>query len=310
MRKLLSNLTAVLVFAFIVDSAMAQATATWNGSVNSNWATAGNWTVSGGGSAPPASSDLVVIPDQNNTANDPTVGVSGSYAQLRVEARGYVQVNSSNTLTITGSGGLDIDPANGAVSEGVFDVADGTLVLSGGGTNPIDGKLLLSHASAVLSVTSASPTLNTSSSGHVQGTNASAEIRIAAEASQRTLTSNVRIHGMLKIRGMAPGGGQLIGKFVNGASGIIDADANGVLSIMEGEIDDASGAAWRVTHANGTLEFLVSPNCLDGNFTVAPGTLDASPVIGSVDVRTIGRLLSMLNGSIQGNFQAGPGVCP
>jgi hypothetical protein len=282
MRNLLSTLTAFAVSAFIVDAAYAQATSTWNGSVSSNWATAGNWTPSGGGGAPPASSDQIIIPDQSTTNNDPTVGVSGTYAALRVQAGGYIQINSGNSLTITNSAGFDLDPASGGAAEALFEVGSsgvsgGTLVLSGGGSDPIDGELRLSHSASVFSITSSSATV--SGAGHVNGTNAAAEIRVAANTSGSpiTLTNSAVIEGMLKIRGMQPSAGQEQGRFLNGATGVVRANAAGVLEFKEGDFRDAASGAKYVVNSNASavLRFSVAPAAtLLGDFMIAAGTLD------------------------------------
>jgi hypothetical protein len=270
MRYLISTLAAMAVSAIIVDAANAQATSTWNGSVSTNWATAGNWTASGGGSAPPAGGDLVVIPDASTTSNDPNMSLSSTYAGLHLQPGGYFLLDSCITLTITGSGGLDLDAGS------VFEIACGTLELTGGGTHSIDGELLLSSAASIFSITTNSATV--SGSGHIKSdVSGNAEIRVAANTtgSPITLTSSMLIEGMLKIRGMQPGVGQEQGRFINGATGVVKANVAGMLELKEGAFDDADGALWRVeSNANAVLRFSVAPASLDGDFMIAAGTLD------------------------------------
>ncbi|WP_343615186.1 T9SS sorting signal type C domain-containing protein [Flavobacterium sp.] len=67
----------------------------WNGSINTDWNTAANWTPSG----VPTATDCVVIP---NTINKPIINGTNSYANtLSVTNLGQLTVGSSNTLTIT-----------------------------------------------------------------------------------------------------------------------------------------------------------------------------------------------------------------
>lgn len=73
------------------------ASKTWNGSVDTNWNVANNWTPSG----VPTSADCVVIPD---TANDPRViGVNfnGVGLNLTIQNNASLTVTTNNNLTIT-----------------------------------------------------------------------------------------------------------------------------------------------------------------------------------------------------------------
>jgi hypothetical protein len=78
-------------------SALVSAGKTWNGSVNTDWNTPGNWTPNG----VPTSADCVVIANTGNTSF-----ISGSaynaYANtLTVQNLGILTMNSTNTLTVT-----------------------------------------------------------------------------------------------------------------------------------------------------------------------------------------------------------------
>lgn len=69
----------------------------WNGSVNSNWNVAGNWTPAG----VPTAADCVIIP---NVTNDPVVsgsGFNGLGKNLSILSGGFLTINGNNSLTIT-----------------------------------------------------------------------------------------------------------------------------------------------------------------------------------------------------------------
>jgi hypothetical protein len=200
------------------------------------------------------------------------LGANRTEACVTIEAGGTLET-SAYVLTITGAGGL--------TCYGELLIDSGGVILSGGGNSRItlDGSghgaktVYLSESSSDLQITGSSHEI--SGSGTIVGWSSNAEIRIAAASSQIALTNNVNIEGMLKIRGMQPGAGQVQGAFVNGASGIVKANAAGVLEIKEGAIDDVDGALWRVeSSASAFLRFSVAPASLDGDFMIAAGTLD------------------------------------
>ena len=69
----------------------------WNGSVNTNWDEAGNWTPVG----VPTALDCVIVP---NVTNDPIISGTGYDAlaySLRVLNGGFLTMNSANNLTVT-----------------------------------------------------------------------------------------------------------------------------------------------------------------------------------------------------------------
>src|SRR4051812_20332364 len=82
-------LTAAAMAA-LVQSAFA-ATGTWNGSVDNNWTTAGNWT---GASIPNATGDDAIF----NTAGAANLNIQASSGTLTVRS---LQFNSNATSPVT-----------------------------------------------------------------------------------------------------------------------------------------------------------------------------------------------------------------
>ncbi|WP_298304492.1 proprotein convertase P-domain-containing protein, partial [Flavobacterium sp.] len=108
----------ILLLFFVTTIAFAQKT--WNGSVNSNWGTAGNWTPSG----VPTSSDNVTIPN----GFDVVVNVTAVCNALTISGGG-----TTNTFTInigqslTASGAVNIGAPNAAFVSKSLIVGDGTM---------------------------------------------------------------------------------------------------------------------------------------------------------------------------------------
>src|SRR5205085_4997211 len=103
-------------FCVVMMSTMASAaTCTWNGSVDSNWATAGNWTGCTGGGAP-ASTDSVLLDNSlkagSYSVNLPTGATTVSIVKLTITP------NSGNTITLTLPSGNTANPG--------FQVGDAT----------------------------------------------------------------------------------------------------------------------------------------------------------------------------------------
>ena len=109
----------------------------WNGTTNTDWSTASNWST---GSVPTASDDIII----GDKSNDPVIGsgvdVCGA---LTIQSGGKLTVNNgSNKLTaasLTLNSGAEIDISNGELEcTGKFD-HDGTLTMTGG-TLDINGE--------------------------------------------------------------------------------------------------------------------------------------------------------------------------
>ncbi|WP_406844731.1 T9SS sorting signal type C domain-containing protein [Flavobacterium soyae] len=87
-----SSITVVPVNAYVSK--------TWNGSVSTNWNTAGNWTPSG----VPTADDCVVIPDLTSIANKPEItGTNTEFKAhtINLSNNSLLTVQSTNTLTVT-----------------------------------------------------------------------------------------------------------------------------------------------------------------------------------------------------------------
>lgn len=104
---------------------------TWTGSLSSNWATPGNWTVSAGGSGIPNSLSHVIIPDAAATDYDPVLPAGVTLNSLSF-SNGGILTMGSNTLTIANSlsGGWEDQNTNGndpATSSVIFSMP-GTVI--------------------------------------------------------------------------------------------------------------------------------------------------------------------------------------
>jgi hypothetical protein len=202
------------------------------------------------------------------------------------------------TLTITNPGGLTCYGTLDIDSRGNI---PGRVVLSGGGTSQVRSwllglgskRILLSNSSSRLEIVGRSHVI--SGDGSIIGENNGAEIRIAAAAEQISLTNNVALRGMLKVRGLTGGAGQFDGKFVNGATGSVMADASGALDILEGDVADVRGAEWMVlSNVNAILRFNIGATNLAGDFIITFGMLDIDqPVHTSGNLRFTGGLIDV-----------------
>ncbi len=167
-------------------------------------------------------------------------------------------------LTVTGAGGLTI------VSGGylLVDGANGAVVLTGGGTHTIDGRLWLEGSRATLSITTTSGVLLTGD-GHIDGQTESSDIYIAAVDAGVELTSDIKIGGILDIEGP--------GDFTN--DGHVKANRAGTLDIvLTGTLDDTSGSdRWEVDTSGAKLRFTNSISTLgplEGEIVVSNGTFE------------------------------------
>lgn len=103
-----------LMFLVAGNTAYA-ATCTWNGSVDSNWNTAGNWTGCAGGGIPAATDNVLLdnsVVSGNYTVNLPTGDVTIAINKLTITP------DSGNTITV-------ILPSGNTANPG-FNVGDNT----------------------------------------------------------------------------------------------------------------------------------------------------------------------------------------
>lgn len=145
----------------------------------------------------------------------------------------------------------------------------------------VDGTVLLNGSGAILAFAGVGHTV--SGGGMIVGAGDLAEIDIGPGA---TFTNGVIITGRVII------GGQ--GNFTNANTVTTSFGTNGTLTIEpRGTIDDTNGASWMAVATGATLLFAEAPECLEGDFTVANGTLRAGsdpPGGDDIAVRTSGNL--------------------
>jgi hypothetical protein len=138
MRTLCRSCTmafAILLVAIVAISGQK----TWNGSVSSNWGTAGNWTPTG----VPSASDTVFISEFAST--DPSMDIDASCAAVYVEWSRTLNFDSAGkTLTVLGvfqiNGGASVSFGAAAslkigaafTNGGIFTAGTGTVIMNGG----------------------------------------------------------------------------------------------------------------------------------------------------------------------------------
>jgi autotransporter-associated beta strand protein len=126
-----ANPFLILSAACIAIGIPCASAATWTGSTDASWATAGNWT----GTAPDNTTPQAIVFDGSSTANL-TQTLDGSYTLTGItlsSPAGTVTVNEgsgTNTLTI-GSGGIDLSSADQNLSLGSTTSGSGFNVLVG-----------------------------------------------------------------------------------------------------------------------------------------------------------------------------------
>jgi len=73
---------------------------TWNGSVNTSWITAENWTPNGG----PSADVSLIIPAASTTPNDPVLSMLSSCKSITIESGGIINSQNDAELILTGAG--------------------------------------------------------------------------------------------------------------------------------------------------------------------------------------------------------------
>jgi hypothetical protein len=94
----------LLAFLLLVSSIQANATHTWTGASNNDWANTDNWSPA----SVPNGSDFVIIP---NVANDPQIK-DGTYAYVS-----GMEIKTDASLKIHGDGALFI---NGSIGDAIL----------------------------------------------------------------------------------------------------------------------------------------------------------------------------------------------
>ena len=83
---------------------------TWDGSTDTDWDTAANWTTTGVTDRVPTDADDVIIPD-TSALNNPTLGANGNVKSLTIQANGTVVGGGYDIIVHgegDGSGGTDL----------------------------------------------------------------------------------------------------------------------------------------------------------------------------------------------------------
>ncbi|WP_165759037.1 beta strand repeat-containing protein [Niastella yeongjuensis] len=95
----------------------------WTGRINTDWNTAGNWSIG----IVPAADQLATIPD---VTNDPVISTAGSVAKfLKVLPGGALTIATTGVLTIAGGAAFDLDSSNCMVNQGTV-VNNGTITIA------------------------------------------------------------------------------------------------------------------------------------------------------------------------------------
>jgi len=127
MKRLLLNsktlTNTLLLFSLFFASSVLGQTNTWNGGTNSNWGTAGNWSL---GHIPTAAED-VVIP--NSVTNNPiSINVAAVCKTFTMNGgTTTATVNFSGTNSMTVSGAVTINAGTGTGDNKILNVAAGSL---------------------------------------------------------------------------------------------------------------------------------------------------------------------------------------
>ncbi|MGB4848502.1 MAG: hypothetical protein WBP41_11320, partial [Saprospiraceae bacterium] len=134
---------------------------TWNGSLNTDWINAGNWTPNGN----PSDLSDVIIPDAGTTLNDPLLPTGiASVGRITINSGGILNATTTSSLTVTG--------------------ASGAWINIGGTFNPSTSTVIFTNAAATISGTTNFYNLQINSgAGLTMGSNST--IRIAG-----TITNN------------------------------------------------------------------------------------------------------------------------
>lgn len=285
--------TTLLAFA-LSQGALGDNVYEWEGDVNGNWSTAGNWDEN----LVPNSVDHKVVIDPGSAD---TVLMDGDYTvgELIVGQLATLNIQGGNTLTLdrgtsspTQNGRLTVEATSSSVF-GVINIRDnGTFVFANhDGTNHhlIGGKMVLQGAGSDLKVTASNPTFNPYFDGSsfwtglIVGENSSAQFLIDGG---RTVNSDITFAGRMTIQEGTAGTDPVF----NNSHKVI-ADVVGTLTFeADVTLDDDSLATWYAwSSSSAVLLFKKDATSLAGDFL-----LDDCATIKlaeGVDITTGGDLL-------------------
>lgn len=104
--------------SFCISTAIFAQSTTWNGSMNSDWATAANWS-----NGVPSPTDEAVIP---TSPNNPLISLPTSISSLRVEPGAILTVNT--TFLVLGANGLYIQTGAVLINDETINIANSIAV--------------------------------------------------------------------------------------------------------------------------------------------------------------------------------------
>lgn len=311
-----SLLVAALGIVMATPASAQPYTFTWVGdsdATGDDWRETPNWDLDNGNY--PQAGDTAIIASVSGGNKPPVINDQDEVVlTLNIKHGGKLTVRGQ-TLTISGSAGLDIE--SGVLNDGLLDISTGgTVILSGGGTHPIGGDLLLSSNTSILKI-SAAMTFgpNNTVYGSVKGEHNDAKIDIAGVV----LTNNIVVEGNMTVREESG-----TATFVNGATGIVRANGNPdisgnpeILKFASGltydDADTGSPKCEAMTDSEAVLQFDTGASCLDGDFEIANCAklkLDGADIKtrGSV-TKTAGEIVLANSATLSENCNAGCSTC-
>ncbi len=287
MRLFKLALTIALAM-FIIDGATAQAQTTYYSNGDVTWTATDAWqTGSCSGTAAganyPQAGDTAII----CTCDTVTLDANATCANTTIQHDATIyDGDSTYVLTITGSGGLEIE------SYGVLEFdGSGGVTLSGGGEHTVDGVIELKDTGADLTISASNAILR--GSGEISGQHASAVISIGNGIELTSNLETIGITGYLEITGD--------GTFAN--QGRVYANSAGnTLKISVATVEDSDNGGtvsgtnfrWGVNTSGGKLLFSTDATGLYGDFYVHAGTLQVGEDPGGteeIDVSSAGNIL-------------------
>ena len=94
----------IFIFGLYTSISFHSQNCTWNGSIDGDWHTIGNWTTSDLGaviaSRVPTSSDSVII---ISSVNDPIIGAAAEAGTLTINSGGLLEISGVNFLNVAGT---------------------------------------------------------------------------------------------------------------------------------------------------------------------------------------------------------------
>jgi hypothetical protein len=250
-----------------------------------NWSSTSTWQ---NGNVPGAGEDAVV-------KHAVTVDGNVTVDSLNIQKDATVDFSGSYTLEITDPAGLDVDDATGGDDPGMLNVdeSDAGVVISGGGTQPIDGKIDLSADGSFLRIEDANATLG--GGGELKLSHSAAELQIeGADGRQVTIGSSLVMRGFGLVKTDADA--EFVPTFAN--AGNVHADAAGKLRFMAGVAISGAGDWHAETDSSAQLQFSQQFTCasVTGDFNLS----DGAEMIFDFDDTTRGTFTCTGTGTVSG----------